>query len=48
MSSDQEETISKIPFLTSKAGPTDGEAFQERLKEELRALITVINYYRFL
>lgn len=41
MSNEQDETISKIPLLTSKANPCDGPAFQERLKEELCALITV-------
>ena len=41
MSNEQEETISQIPLLTSKASPCDGAAFQERLKEELRALIAV-------
>ena len=39
----QEETISKIPTLTSKASPCDGIAFQERLKEELVALISVFS-----
>lgn len=41
MNNDQDETISKIPLLTSKASPCDGPAFQERLKEELCALIAV-------
>lgn len=41
MSAEQEETCNKIPLLTCKAGPCEGVAFQERLKEELRALITV-------
>lgn len=41
MSNEQDETISKIPLLTSKANPCDGPAFQERLKEELCSLITV-------
>ena len=39
----QEETVSKIPTLTSKASPCDGIAFQERLKEELVALISVFS-----
>ena len=30
-----------VTLLTSKASPCDGAAFQERLKEELRALIAV-------
>lgn len=48
MSNEQEETISQIPLLTSKASPYDGPAFQERLKEELRALIAVCNINIFL
>ncbi|KAL2895386.1 Ubiquitin-fold modifier-conjugating enzyme 1 [Bienertia sinuspersici] len=32
-------TLTKIPLLTKKAGPRDGEAWTERLKEEYKALI---------
>ena len=39
----QEEAVSKIPILTSKASACDGVAFQERLKEELLALISVFD-----
>ena len=48
MSNEQEETISQIPLLTSKASPCDGPAFQERLKAELRALIAVSYSIKFL
>ena len=32
-------TVKKIPLLTVKAGPRDGEAWVSRLKEEYQALI---------
>ena len=32
-------TVKKIPLLTVKAGPRDGEAWTNRLKEEYQALI---------
>mmetsp|Transcript_38024 Transcript_38024/g.90346 ORF Transcript_38024/g.90346 Transcript_38024/m.90346 type:complete len:167 (+) Transcript_38024:127-627(+) len=33
------DTVQKIPLLTVKAGPRDQEKWQDRLKEELAALI---------
>ncbi|MBA0722356.1 hypothetical protein Golax_003039 [Gossypium laxum] len=32
-------TLTQIPLLTTKAGPRDGAAWTQRLKEEYRALI---------
>lgn len=32
-------TVGEIPLLTTRAGPRDGEAWRQRLKEEYRALI---------
>ena len=34
-------TVQKLPLLTVKAGPRDGEAWIERLKEELACLVKV-------
>ena len=34
-------TVQKLPMLTVKAGPRDGEAWIKRMKEEYTALITV-------
>ena len=34
-------TVAKIPLLTVKAGPRDGDKWVARLKEELTALIKV-------
>lgn len=42
MSDDLTDIVAEIPLLTSTATPYDGDAFRERLKEELRALITVL------
>ncbi|KAG2483046.1 hypothetical protein HYH03_018075 [Edaphochlamys debaryana] len=36
------DTVKKIPFLTEKAGPRDKQKWQDRLKQELHALITYI------
>ena len=36
MSDDLTDVVAKIPLLTSTATPCDGDAFRERLKEELR------------
>ncbi|GFR48352.1 hypothetical protein Agub_g10239 [Astrephomene gubernaculifera] len=36
------ETVKKIPFLTEKSGPRDKQKWQDRLKQELHALITYI------
>eukprot|EP00899_Mesostigma_viride_P000643 jgi/Mesvir1/1057/Mv17579-RA.1 len=36
-------TVGKIPLLTVKAGPRDGDSWKQRLKEELQALIAYIN-----
>eukprot|EP01097_Dermamoeba_algensis_P000104 TRINITY_DN1039_c0_g1_i1.p1 TRINITY_DN1039_c0_g1~~TRINITY_DN1039_c0_g1_i1.p1 ORF type:complete len:159 (+),score=48.95 TRINITY_DN1039_c0_g1_i1:45-479(+) len=35
-------TLQKIPLLSSKAGPKDGEEWVKRLKEELTALIEYV------
>mmetsp|Transcript_33242 Transcript_33242/g.83782 ORF Transcript_33242/g.83782 Transcript_33242/m.83782 type:complete len:109 (-) Transcript_33242:15-341(-) len=35
-------TVQKIPLLTVKAGPRDGETWKNRVKEELGALIQYI------
>ena len=32
-------TVGEIPLLSTRAGPRDGEAWRQRLKEEYRALI---------
>lgn len=42
LSSETKETVQKIPLLSMKAGPRDGENFKIRLKEELNALIQVL------
>ena len=34
-------TVQKIPLCSVRAGPRDGEAWVNRLKEEYRALIAV-------
>merc|ERR1719183_902114 len=36
------ESVKKIPLLTTKAGPRDGEEWVKRLKEEYKALITYV------
>eukprot|EP01012_Entosiphon_sulcatum_P055224 TRINITY_DN7686_c0_g1_i2.p1 TRINITY_DN7686_c0_g1~~TRINITY_DN7686_c0_g1_i2.p1 ORF type:complete len:163 (+),score=13.64 TRINITY_DN7686_c0_g1_i2:95-583(+) len=36
------ETLKKIPLLTIRAGPRDGEIWKERLKEEFKALIAYV------
>jgi ufm1-conjugating enzyme 1 len=36
-------TVHRIPMLTVRAGPRDGEAWIERLKEEYTALIQYIS-----
>ena len=36
------ETVKKIPLLTVKAGPRDGEMWIKRVKEEFQALITYV------
>lgn len=35
------KTVQKIPLLTTRAGPRDGDKWIERLKEEYQALIKV-------
>jgi len=35
-------SVSRIPLLTVKAGPKDGAAWEERLKEEFAALIAYV------
>mmetsp|Transcript_44318 Transcript_44318/g.73837 ORF Transcript_44318/g.73837 Transcript_44318/m.73837 type:complete len:175 (-) Transcript_44318:185-709(-) len=35
-------SVKKIPLLTTKAGPRDGEEWVKRLKEEYKALITYV------
>jgi len=37
-------TAQKIPLLTIKAGPRDGDKWVARLKEELTSLIAYVNY----
>jgi len=37
------QTVSKIPLLTVRAGPRDGDAWIARLKEELTSLIAYVN-----
>lgn len=32
-------TLTRIPLLTTKAGPRDGDAWKQRLKEEYKSLI---------
>lgn len=34
-------TVQKIPLLTVRAGPRDGDEWVKRLKQELKALIAV-------
>jgi ufm1-conjugating enzyme 1 len=34
--------VKRIPLLTAKAGPRDGEAWKERLKQEMKALIAYV------
>jgi len=41
MEASTKNTVQKIPLLTVKAGPRDGEKWVERLKEEYTALIKV-------
>lgn len=41
MSDEPSESTSQIPLLTSSSTPVDGDKWQERLKEELVALIAV-------
>lgn len=36
------DTVQKIPLLTIRAGPRDGAQWTERLKQELNALIKVV------
>ncbi len=38
------KTLQKLPLLTVNAGPRDGDAWVQRLKEEFTALIAVILY----
>ena len=37
-------TLQKIPLLTIKAGPRDGDAWVDRLKQEYKALIEVHSF----
>lgn len=41
ISNETKETVKKIPLLSVKAGPRDGDKYKDRLKEELNALIQV-------
>ena len=41
MDTNTRNTVQKIPLLTVRAGPRDGEKWIERLKEEYTALIKV-------
>lgn len=41
MSDEPSESTFQIPLLTSSSTPVDGDKWQERLKEELVALIAV-------
>lgn len=36
------ESVSRIPLMRTKAGPRDGEAWTQRLKEEYESLITFV------
>ena len=38
---DTKATVQKLPMLTVKAGPRDGDEWIKRVKEEYMALITV-------
>ena len=38
---DTKATVQKLPMLTIKAGPRDGDEWIKRVKEEYMALITV-------
>mmetsp|Transcript_89909 Transcript_89909/g.178690 ORF Transcript_89909/g.178690 Transcript_89909/m.178690 type:complete len:165 (-) Transcript_89909:60-554(-) len=42
ISDNTKSELQKIPLLTVKAGPRDGEAWVERLKEELAAMIQYV------
>ncbi|EGG17031.1 ubiquitin-like post-translational modifier [Cavenderia fasciculata] len=42
MDSEIKRTVAKIPLLSIKAGPRDGDKWIERLKEEYTALITYL------
>jgi hypothetical protein len=43
MDENTKATLQKIPLLTVRAGPRDGELWVQRLKEEYTALIQVLN-----
>ena len=42
MDDDIKERVKRIPLLTVKAGPRDGEEWARRLKEEYKALIAYV------
>lgn len=46
MESNTKNTVQKIPLLTVRAGPRDGEKWIERLKEEYTALIKVNFFFQ--
>lgn len=48
MDNQVKSTLQKIPLLTIKAGPRDGDAWVQRLKQEYKALIEVIILYAFI
>ena len=41
MDDNTNETLNKIPLLSTNAGPRDGDLWIQRLKEEYKALIEV-------
>jgi len=43
LSNKTKATVKKIPLLKVRAGPRDKEAWGNRLKEELKAMITYVN-----
>ena len=45
MDNQVKSTLQKIPLLTIKAGPRDGDMWIKRLKQEYKALIEVLAGY---
>ena len=42
MEANVQDSLEKLPFIKTNAGPRDGEAWIERLKEEYTVLIEYI------
>ncbi len=45
-SAELEERVRQLPLLSVKAGPRDGDEWTKRLKEEYRALISLVKHHK--